>query len=189
MLGRGRRRERAASQLTHTFHGLPFMLSALPEELLHHVYRAVLEIDVVCAVHIRRVCAAWHASLEHMCHSTERCFRLAWPLELAAQHSVSNAGTTLTNRTGFNNTPWAAGTLLPTAGRSSFRVRIELSKYDRGEAFIGVCDGDVRCGWGLDTSDGKIYVRSRRSKLALQHAQPPAPVLSACAERLHSILD
>lgn len=46
---------------------------------------------------------------------------------------------------------WAAGEpVIPTTGRSSWRVRIDMSRVnDGGNIEIGVCDAGNRFGWGL----------------------------------------
>ena len=76
--------------------------------------------------------------------------RLRWLPELSAYHEITNAARTLTvlNHRHDEIEPWVAGGLLPTEGRSRWRVRVERSTRNDGNGmWIGVCDAAATCSW------------------------------------------
>ena len=81
--------------------------------------------------------------------------RLRWLPEMTAACEISGDGQTLTRVHEFQD-GWAAGTSLPTAGHSSFAVRIDVTLNNEGLITIGVCDADANYGWGLCLEDGKL---------------------------------
>ena len=74
--------------------------------------------------------------------------RLRWLPEMTAACDISGDGRTLTRVHEFQD-GWAACTSLPTAGISSFDVRIDVSLANEGLITIGVCDAEANYGWGL----------------------------------------
>ena len=81
--------------------------------------------------------------------------RLRWLPEMTAACEISGDGQTLTRVHEFQD-GWAAGMSLPTAGKSSFDVRIDVSLANEGLITIGVCDAEANYGWGLCLEDGKL---------------------------------
>lgn len=84
--------------------------------------------------------------------------RLRWDAAVTLKHTISGDGRTLTAVHGDGGvTPWAAGCVLPTAGKSAWKVQVETSSQNIGHIVVGVCDAAAaRHGWGLALSNGHL---------------------------------
>ena len=100
--------------------------------------------------------------------------RLRWLPEMTAACDISGDGRTLTRVHEFQD-GWAAGTSLPTAGISSFDVRIDVSLANEGLITIGVCDAEANYGWGLCLEDGtldRMFAGSNQYGRCIYHYAP-----------------
>ena len=115
-------------------------LLGLPEELLHLVADALLHKHLPSALRLRQASTALRGRLAAVRAAAE-ARRLRWVPEVTNTNdlAISDEGRVLT-RVG-NNVSYASasGSLLPTAGRVSFSVRIEKSEGNFGDMLIGVC--------------------------------------------------
>ena len=101
-----------------------------------------------------------------------RC-EIRWLPELTARHTVSDDGRTLT-RLSAGRTPagaWASGPLLPTAGASSWCIRIHKSLS--GAMVLGVQDAAGRWAWGLNPGAGTLWRHSRDANGFIGTVMPP----------------
>ena len=144
-------------------------LLGLPEELLHLVADALLHKHLPSALRLNQACTALRGRLAAVRAAAE-ARRLRWVPELmdTDRLAISDEGRKLTVAGGRHHGSWAAGPLLPTAGRVSFSVRIEESGRDWSEyqnagadMYIGVCNEANDCAWGLHPYNGKLGRRSR----------------------------
>ena len=149
-------------------------LLGLPEELLHLVADALLHKHLPSALRLRQASTALRGRLAAVRAAAE-ARRLRWVPELTDTdlNAISDEGRRLTMMGYDNILSWAAGPLLPTAGRVSFSVRIEESNENRGGLVIGVCNEAGTCAWGLRPYDGKLFRHSRTADGQLIDAPPP----------------
>merc|ERR1719335_780838 len=76
--------------------------------------------------------------------------RASWVPELTAkQIDISNEGRTLTVVSHDDSIePWVSGRLLPTVGKSAWKVRVDRSRENDGNGiWVGVCDAEATCSW------------------------------------------
>jgi hypothetical protein len=148
----------------------PLTLLSLPEEVLIIVARHALAAHLRSATHFatqtsRSLCACLRPVLQE---ASAR--RLTWLGSHTLRHDISPDGRSLTKtHANGHDCAHAAGPLLPTIGRSAWRVRVECCNddgdgYDINSMFIGVCDASGRSEWGLDLSTGCIVHLKRNHK-------------------------
>lgn len=121
--------------------------------------------------------------------------RLQWLPEQTMRHAISNDGKTLTKvLANGHECSRSAGPLLPTTGRSAWKVRVDVGECSEQNAsgaqrvknnmFIGVCDAHGRNEWGLDLCEGVCYHLRRNHKgQIIAPADRVAQILSENSER------
>jgi hypothetical protein len=134
----------------------------LVDEVMDLVGRATLANSLRDALRLCQTCRALHTKLEALRRLAE-ARRLRWLPDLTAKHAISDDGYRLTVLGGGDKVePWAAGGLLPTAGRSAWTIRIEQSRRNDGNGmWVGVCDTAARWGWGVSLYSGRLRRISR----------------------------
>ena len=154
-------------------------LLGLPEELLHLVADALLHKHLPSALRLSQACTALRGRLAAVRAAAE-ARRLRWVEEVTKTDrvAISDEGRALTKVTRDNQLGWAAGSLLPTAGRVSFSVRIEESHNNAGDLIIGVCTAANSCGWGLHPCSAGLYRRHRDADGSVRFAHQRAPPAS-----------
>ena len=136
------------------------LLAELPDELFDEFAAAALERDLPSALYLRQTCKQFRRKLEGIKEEAEKR-RLQWLPEMAGNHTITSGRRTIINRTGFKGFSWAATQPLPTSGKSTWRMRVDFSKHNRGEMLLGVCLEDASDAWSLDPSDGRLTRCSR----------------------------
>ena len=141
---------------------MAYNASDVPGELLDLVAAATLAQDLPSALRLSQACTALRGRLAAVRAAAE-ARRLRWVEELTDmdRFTISDEGRALTKVAAGGGYFWAAGPLLPTAGRVSFSVRIEKSDENMGDMVIGVCTADNTCGWGLWPLYGELHRVSR----------------------------
>lgn len=141
---------------------------SLPEELLLSVTRLTLAGSLPTAVCLATLtCRGLSKVLRPiLVDAAER--RLQWLPMLTMRHKISDTGRTLvkTHANG-HDCACAAGPLLPTVGRTAWRVRVEESCADEDDPssiYIGICDAAGRSEWGLDLREGILIHLKRNHK-------------------------
>ena len=132
---------------------------ALPNELLLDVGRHVLSVDLPAALSLRQTCRRLCTSLDLMRAEAET-WRLRWEADATTGHAISNDGRTLTSMCGPDH-PWAAGTVLPTAGHSCWKIHVDTANGEDGGIFVGICDGAGLNAWGVELNEGTLFRVSR----------------------------
>ena len=136
-------------------------LLALPDELLILVARHAQAMEVPAALRLLRTCKALQTRLG-VVRAEAEALKLCWVEEGMELHTIGEDGLTLTSRRYGSKMPWAAGSLLPTVGRSTWAVRVEKSRYGDGFGVnIGVCDAAQRNRWALHLYIGRLYRQKR----------------------------
>ena len=140
-------------------------LLALPDELLAITARMCLEAHLPAAVRLAtQTCHGLRARL-HPVALNARPRRLQWSAAHTVRHQISNDGRTLTKtHANGHDCACAAGPLLPTTGRSAWKVRIDECSDDGEGLFIGVCDAHCRSEWGLEVSAGVLVHLGRNHR-------------------------
>ena len=165
-------------------------LLRLPEELQMYIARYVLEVSLPAAVHFSALTKELRETLAPIHKETlER--RLEWLPDYTLRHTISNEGRTLTKvMSNGHECSVAAGPLLPTSGRSAWKVRIDVgegeaaNEGERSNMFIGVCDKEGRNEWGLDLCESVCnHVRRTSSRNTLKPAPCPALLCRALTIR------
>ena len=154
------------------------VLLDLQSDILELVAWAVLANSPCDALCLCQACHLLRSKL-HAVRDMAATRRLRWEPVLTVKHKINESGITLTVGAIFERTdpePWAAGGLLPTIGRSSWKVRVENSKRNDGNGiWIGVCDAAVRISWGLLLYSGRLRRMCRDlSTGKLDFEAPPA---------------
>lgn len=146
----------------------PRTLLSLPDDLLAVVARHCLVVHLPAAVRLATLCRRLRAGLQPVVvEATAK--RLRWLPSHTMRHRISSDGRTLTkSHANGHDCSCAAGPLLPSTGKSAWRVRIEEA-CDRGadlanSSFIGVCDASGRSEWGLDLNEGTLVHLRRNHK-------------------------
>ena len=112
----------------------------LPEELLYACAEQALAQDVPSLLRFLQSSRSLRNLFEPLRRQAEER-RLRWEAALTTKHTISEDGCTLTKVGGnYSVASWAAGSLLPMAGKSAWKVRIEESDGNEGLIWIGVCD-------------------------------------------------
>lgn len=152
----------------------PLLLDGLPADALIITATLLLAADLRAALRLSQASAALLARLGPVWQQAA-ARRLRWlPAMTAANMDISGDGRTLTQRGGIGR--WAAGSLLPTVGRSSWKVRIDATYRNWGDIGIGVLHAEGRCGWVLGLYQGMLQRWGRGAgALMLPHPAPPPP--------------
>ena len=139
-------------------------LLSLPDEILLHAARLCLSASLPAAVRLAtQTCHTLRRALQPLPAEAERR-RLRWQPSLTLRHAISSDGRLLTKtHANGQDCACAAGPLLPTAGRSAWRLRVEEAD---GEAaiLVGVCDAAGRSEWGLNLRRGDLVHLNRNHK-------------------------
>ena len=126
-------------------------LTILPIEILEIIAQKLLKVDLLTAIRFCQVSKNTYTNLLEVRTSVE-ARRVRWLPELNnRKFTISDDGCAITCRIRNDACEWASGSLLPTTGRVSFRVRIkDLSdKYWFGSIYIGVCTEANTDAWGF----------------------------------------
>jgi hypothetical protein len=150
----------------------PPMLLSLMDELLLDIGRHLLAAQLPDALRLAQACRHLHRALEPVT-ATALARRLQWIAELSHAGEVHEEGRVLTTVASDGRLSWAAGSRLPTSGRSLWGVQVERSRWNQGDMLIGVCDAAARCGWGLYLYNGELYRQCRDANGAYAHDAPP----------------
>ena len=144
-------------------------LESLPVELIIAVARLCLAEHLPSAVRLAtQTCQRLCASLQPVL-ADAAARRLRWLPSHTMRHSISSDGRTLTkSHANGHDCSLAASQLLPTTGKSAWRIRVEES-CGRGHdlnnsSFIGVCDASGRSEWGLDLCEGTLIHLKRNHR-------------------------
>mmetsp|Transcript_12193 Transcript_12193/g.26345 ORF Transcript_12193/g.26345 Transcript_12193/m.26345 type:complete len:268 (-) Transcript_12193:72-875(-) len=134
----------------------------LLDEVMDLVGLAVLYNSPRDALRFCQTCRAMRAKFEALRVLAE-ARRLRWLPEATAKHAISEDGRTMTVVGGRDNVEsWVAGSLLPTTGKSAWKIFVCKSVRDDGNGmWIGVCDEKARCSWGLSLYSGRLRRLSR----------------------------
>ena len=147
----------------------PMSLLSLPEEVLLIVARHTLAVHLPAAVRFAtQTCQGLRAGLRAAVEEAS-ARRLRWQAAHTLRHDISADGRQLTKtHANGHDCAHAAGPLLPTTGRSAWRIRVDECCDDNGDElnnlFIGVCDASCRSEWGLDLHTGCIVHLKRNHK-------------------------
>ena len=142
--------------------GAPRFLGELPAELLERCL-----VDVSAVLSVSATCTQLHGQLRAATKEAQER-RLRWVLPTRERNcdTISADGRTLTRTEkltrevlGSPMLCWAAAAkpILPVAVRSSFSVRVDNAHDNQGNLLVGVCDSQLRFGWGLDLTQMKLY--------------------------------
>ena len=135
-------------------------LLSLPEEILLRTARLCLSASLPAAVRLAtQTCHTLRRALQPLPAEAERR-RLRWQPYLTLRHAISSDGRLLTKT---HASACAAGPLLPTAGRSAWRLQV-VEADDEAEIVVGVCDAAVRSEWGLNLRSGHPVILGRNHK-------------------------
>jgi hypothetical protein len=166
-----------STRRTHT----PLTLLSLPSDERDEIFSLVLSMHLPSALRLCQTCSL----LRHAAFVAEaEARRLHWWPELSCGVEINNEGCTATqtdNEDAFDGYyRCAVGSLLPTTGNSSWRVRVDTCFEDAGGQglTIGVCDVQARCCWGLDVETGKLQRVSRNNDgraYRMAHKGTPPP--------------
>jgi len=151
------------------------VFSDLPDSLLEQVGHTALANGVRDLYRLRQACQTLRTKLE-VVRLLAEMRRLSWLPELTAkQIHISNEGRTLTTATCTDGIePWVSGRLLPRAGKSTWKVRVDRSRSNDGNGiWIGVCDMEARCSWGLFLYSGRLRCVRRDEFGKLDYGPPP----------------
>ena len=143
---------------------VPITLPLLPEEVLLVVARICLAAQLPAAVRLAtQTCRLLCTGLQPvLVEASAR--RLQWLPLHTMRHAVSDDGRQLTKtHANGHDCACAAGPMLPTAGKSAWRLRIVHWSAD-SDPFIGVCDASGRSEWGLDLCKGTLVHLKRNHK-------------------------
>jgi hypothetical protein len=149
------------------------LLDALPDELLHEVWRHALVAHLPSALRLRQTSRAlFNRLLPVRAESEAR--RLQWLPTATSRCEISDQGRVATKYVGDGRLPWAASGLLPTEGRSAWSVRIDASVKNAGYVDVGVCDTACRNGWGLYLVTGLLgRIALNEQEHSLRGVPPP----------------
>ena len=119
----------------------PLSLLELLPEVLEIVGRAALANNLRDCLRFSQACKSLHVALQAV-RLLAQGRRLQWLPELTTHHAIKD-GARVVSGLGLRGLlapqPWAAGGLLPTVGRSVFRVRVDWSDEDNGRSMcVGV---------------------------------------------------
>jgi len=147
----------------------------LQNELVEMVALAVLANGPRDAIRLCQACRVLRTSLAWFRARAERR-RLRWAPDATLKHEIGDMGRKLTvgDFERSDPEPWAAGDLLPTEGRSSWSVRVDMSRRNDGNGiWVGVCDAAGRICWALFLYSGRMrrMCRDEAGKLDFD-AQP-----------------
>lgn len=147
----------------------------LSEHILEQVGHATLANGARDALRLCQACQTLKTKLKTVRVLAE-LQRITWVADLTAEHiAITDEGRALTV-VGCNDRiePWATGRLLPTVGKSAWKVCVERSKCGDGNGIcIGVCDADARCCWGLFLYSGRLRCITRDEDGQLDYESPP----------------
>lgn len=158
-------------------------LTMLPDEILEIIALKLLEVEKPSSIHFSQISKKVYTYLLGV-RIAAKSKLLRWLPELSINrlYLLKKEGRALTTNYGHPHFrlkdcyehAWAAGSLLPTVGRVSFRVRIDFSKYN--DAIIGVCTAGNTHAWGLRPGTGYLKRRMFNSRgevyLGSESAQP-----------------
>ena len=135
------------------------LLIALPGEILAVVARHALGQHLPSALNLRFVCTPLRAKLEWLQAEAKALRQLTWVDDVHHRDVFINDGKTLLRPTdGVQALPSSSfGTLLPTAGKSSWKVSIDCTHHNQGFVMIGVGDAAKTCAWALLLQYGNVH--------------------------------
>ena len=134
------------------------MLLALPNDELLVVATQLLSLDVPSVLRLRQACKALHSKLQPIEEAVQRR-RLRWVLQHTRTLVISEDECSLTvcaprsddHWVPHSHDHWGSGSLLPTAGTSAWKVRVQGDDFDFESVLeIGVTDALAVHAWGLD---------------------------------------
>lgn len=154
----------------------PLSLLELLPEVLEIVGRAALANNLRDCLRFSQACKSLHVALQAV-RLLAQGRRLQWLPELTTHHAIKDEARAVSGLgpRARAHQPWAAGGLLPTVGRSVFRVRVEWSDEDNGRSMcVGVCDAAARCCWALHLFQGELcrFNRDVHGNRALNSSSP-----------------
>ena len=157
-----------------------FDLAALPDELLQHAALLLLADDLQSLPRLRRASQGLKQRLTRVWRQA-LARRLQWQPTKSTRCEISNSGRTVAHAGGdvWGHMPWCGASLLPTAGRSRWRVCIDAT--DSGAMYIGVCHDPISfharsVGWGLNPETGLVQQRF------LSELSPTSAGMITCAD-------
>ena len=176
----------------------------LPDDALAAICECLISEHVSGVRYAMRLCRATCAQLRErladVARHLERRRRLEWLPQWTALHrtsadggtllaegAVAEDGATLVGYADDANEPnldewyeehltrsWAAGTLLPSRGVTSWSVRIDACG-SAGRMVLGVCDAGGTCGWGIEPYSGALSRCTRDGRGVVHLLRPAAP--------------
>jgi len=148
--------------------------SDLPDTLVEKVGYDTLANNVRDLLRLCQTCQTLREKLEDVRRLAETRRLYCLPELTAKQIVISNDGRTLTPASCTDDVPWVSGRLLPTVGRTAWKVRVDNSQCNDGNGmWIGVCDAEARCSWGLELYSGRLRCICRNPDGKLDYGPPP----------------
>lgn len=147
----------------------------LPDSLVEQVGHDLLVGSVRDLFCLCRSCQILHAKLK-LLRVLAEARRLRWLRKATSEHvAIGNDGRTLTVVSCNDRIqPWGTGRMLPTSGKSKWKLRVDRSRSDDGNGmWIGVCDAEARCSWGLSLYTGRLRCISRDADGQNDYGPPP----------------
>ena len=146
--------------------GPSLTLVSLPDELILAIARLILATSLPAAVRLAQACKSLCPRLLPVLEDAVRR-RLRWCPSHTMRHAISSDGRALTKtHANGHDCACAAGPLLPTVGKSAWRIRIldSTAEHDGNDVYVGVCDASGRSEWGLDCRKGILVHLKRNHK-------------------------
>ena len=155
-------------------HQGPTRLIDLQSELLELVASTLLANSPHDVLSLCQACSGMHSKLGAVRALVEHR-RLSWRADATLKHDIRDRTLLVGEFERTDPEPWAAGELLPTAGRSSWTIRIERSRRNDGNGiWVGVCDAAMRISWGLFLYSGRLRRMCRNAAGKLDFDATPA---------------
>jgi len=159
------------------------LFAELPNDVLLAVGEAILALNLPAALQLRAASVHHRQLLESLKAKAEQR-RLRWLPQLSslpsthpAFYQICNEGRTVRRVPFHRGWVWAVGSLLPTQGKSSWRVRVDqLGEISKGGSLcIGVADEAARNAWGLSIPSGQLHISQRDAEGHPVIPAEPAP--------------
>ena len=152
------------------------LLIELPDDLFQHVARFLLAKHLPTALLLRQASKGLRDKLEPSREAASKR-RLNWIHEYSDPAATISSDRMRATLLDYSGTVFVVGTLLPSTGTSSWKVRMDNSFAGEAKISFGVCDPSGCCSWGFSPGEGML-VRWTRSldedTAALPHGYPDA---------------
>ena len=144
--------------------GGPTELSNLQADLLHSICLNLLCVHPPSAVHLLATCSEFHTILRRCAELARLRCRMHWEASSTSGHELASDGHVLRQCVvrGLDwHAAWASGPILPANKFSMWTVHLQKSIGDQARLYVGVCDAENTCAWGVYPNSGRLFRRTR----------------------------